>query len=64
MREKAGRADFAKIIDFGISKFNALGGDMSMTRTGAVMGTPYYMSPEQAQGTAASTAGAMSIPWE
>jgi tRNA A-37 threonylcarbamoyl transferase component Bud32 len=51
LREKAGRADFAKIIDFGISKFNALGGDMSMTRTGAVMGTPYYMSPEQAQGT-------------
>jgi len=51
LREKAGRSDFAKIIDFGISKFNALGGDMSMTRTGAVMGTPYYMSPEQAQGT-------------
>ena len=51
LREKAGRADYAKIIDFGISKFNALGGDMSMTRTGAVMGTPYYMSPEQAQGT-------------
>jgi serine/threonine-protein kinase len=50
LREKAGRADFAKIIDFGISKFNALGGDMGMTRTGAVMGTPYYMSPEQAQG--------------
>ena len=51
LREKAGRADYAKIIDFGISKFNALGGDMSMTRTGSVMGTPYYMSPEQAQGT-------------
>jgi serine/threonine-protein kinase len=51
LREKAGRADYAKIIDFGISKFNALGGDMSMTRTGAVMGTPYYMSPEQAQGS-------------
>jgi eukaryotic-like serine/threonine-protein kinase len=51
LREKAGRPNYAKIIDFGISKFNALGGDMSMTRTGAVMGTPYYMSPEQAQGT-------------
>lgn len=44
------KGDFAKIVDFGISKFNAMGGEFSMTRTGAVMGTPYYMAPEQAKG--------------
>jgi hypothetical protein len=51
LNERSGIRDYVKIIDFGISKFNALGGDMSMTRTGAVMGTPYYMSPEQAKGS-------------
>jgi eukaryotic-like serine/threonine-protein kinase len=51
-REKAGHKDYVKIIDFGISKFQPLSGDgMKMTRTGAVMGTPYYMSPEQASGS-------------
>jgi serine/threonine-protein kinase len=38
-----------KVLDFGISKMTAAdgSGEMSMTRTAAVMGTPYYMSPEQ-----------------
>ncbi len=39
------RGEFVKILDFGISKFTALG-EGSTTRTGTVMGSPNYMSPE------------------
>lgn len=55
LKEKAGRRDFVKIIDFGVSKFAPAGAEgLRMTRTGTVMGTPYYMSPEQASGSSAA----------
>ncbi len=39
-----------KVLDFGIAKLNDLGLDGTATKTGAVMGTPTYMSPEQCRG--------------
>jgi len=44
-------SDFVKVLDFGISK-SALGSDgKRLTRAGSIIGTPEYMSPEQAAAT-------------
>ncbi|MBN1770703.1 MAG: protein kinase [Deltaproteobacteria bacterium] len=41
-----------KLLDFGISKMSTTAANPvdRMTRTGTVLGTPYYMAPEQAAG--------------
>jgi len=52
MLSTAGSAEQVKILDFGISKLVLPGGSLaqSLTSTGEVFGSPYYMSPEQCVG--------------
>jgi serine/threonine protein kinase len=50
---KGHTADFVKVLDFGLAKLTQSDGAAThKTRTGSVMGTPYYMAPEQCEGKA------------
>jgi len=46
--------DFVKVLDFGLAKLTGRGDEKvtHKTRTGSVMGTPFYMAPEQCEGKA------------
>jgi eukaryotic-like serine/threonine-protein kinase len=50
--DKDAEPDFVKLVDFGISKVrtdDASGRSANLTRTNSALGTPLYMSPEQAR---------------
>ncbi len=49
--KRGANRDFVKVLDFGLAKLTQNDQKVThKTRTGSVMGTPYYMSPEQCEG--------------
>jgi len=47
LSKREGGRTRVKVLDFGISKIGAAGGEVSVTQTASVVGSAEYMSPEQ-----------------
>lgn len=48
--QEEGGSEAVKVIDFGIAKLRESDTPSTLTEAGTVMGTPFYMSPEQCRG--------------
>ncbi|MBU6451016.1 MAG: serine/threonine protein kinase [Cyanobacteria bacterium REEB67] len=48
--ESETKHDNVKIVDFGLAKLTAIESSQHLTKTGTIVGTPLYMSPEQCRG--------------
>jgi serine/threonine-protein kinase len=60
--ERRGAPRFVKLLDFGVSKAaSELGASGAITKSGAIMGSPLYMAPEQLR--ASSTVDARADIW-
>ncbi|HEU4389204.1 MAG TPA: serine/threonine-protein kinase, partial [Blastocatellia bacterium] len=47
---RAGQSDWVEVVDFGAAKLVRVDPRLDLTRSGFVLGTPDYMSPEQVSG--------------
>jgi len=61
--KRAGSTDYVKVLDFGMARLRPdLAGGATATQSGVLIGTPAYMSPEQARGDKATAAAQLDLP--
>ncbi len=51
LTQRGGLYDFVKVLDFGLAKQVKQGGDVGLTKSGMLFGTPRYIAPEAIYGS-------------